>query len=104
MNEEIILSSTQSLQKYFDNDIRASNLDQLKEWLTSEIIKLLMHDMEKLLNILYRIDVNEKKVKEAFAQKNPKNIAPALAELMVEREFRKAETRLKYRKSDEQND
>lgn len=97
MNEEIIFSSTQSLQKYFDDDIKASNLDQLKEWLTSEIIKLLMDDMEKLLNILYRIDVNEKKVKEIFAQHNPKLIAPSLAELIIEREIGKAETRIKFR-------
>lgn len=97
MNNEIILSSTQSLQKYFDDDIKASNLEQLKQWLTSEIIKLLMNDMEKLLNILYRIDVNEKKVKDIFAQNNPKLIAPLLAELIVERETGKAETRIKYR-------
>ncbi len=97
INQEIILSSTQSLQKYFDDDIKASNLEQLKEWLTSEIIKLMMNDMEKLLNILYRIDVNEKKVKEVFAQHNPKLIAPSLAELIIEREMGKAETRIKYR-------
>jgi len=97
INQEIILSSTQSLQKYFDDNIKASNLEQLKEWLTSEIIKLMMNDMEKLLNILYRIDVNEKKVKEVFAQHNPKLIAPNLAELIIEREMGKAETRMKYR-------
>ncbi len=97
INQEIILSSTQSLQKYFDDDIKASNLEQLKEWLTSEIIKLMMNDMEKLLNILYRIDVNEKKVKEVFAQHNPKLIAPNLAELIIEREMGKAESRIKYR-------
>ena len=97
MNQEIILSSTQSLQKYFDEDIKASNLEQLREWLTSEIIKLLMNDMEKLLNVLYRIDVNEKKVKEIFAQSNPKLIAPSLAELIIEREIGKAESRIKYR-------
>ena len=97
MDSAIILSSAQSLQKYFDDDIKASNYDQLKEWLTSEIIKLLMNDMEKLLNILYRIDVNEKKVKEVFAQNNPQIIAPLLAELLIEREMGKAETRIKFR-------
>jgi hypothetical protein len=97
MDQEIILSSKQSLQKYFDDDIKASDHEQLKEWLTSEIVKLLMCNMEKLLNILYRIDVNEKKVKEIFAQSNPKLIAPLLAELLIEREIGKAESRIKYR-------
>ena len=99
INEEIIQSSTQSLQKYFDDDIKASNYEQLKEWLTSEIVKLLLNDMEKLLNILYRIDVNERKVKEVFAQNNPSLIAPKLAELLIQREIGKAESRIKYRKN-----
>jgi len=97
ISKEIIESSGQSLQKYFDEDIKASSYEQLKQWLTNEIIKLLMNDMEKLLNILYRIDVNEKKVKEVFAQNNPTLIAPLLAEMLIEREMGKAETRLKYR-------
>jgi hypothetical protein len=97
MKQEIIRSSTQSLQKYFDEDIKASNIEQLREWLSSEIIKLMMNDMEKLLNVLYRIDVNEKKVKEIFAQHDPKLIAPGIADLIIEREIGKAETRLKYR-------
>ncbi len=97
MDSEIILSSAQSLQKYFEDDVKASNYDQLKEWLTSEIVKLLLNDMEKLLNILYRIDVNEKKVKEVFAQNNPKIIAPILAELILQREIQKAVTREEFR-------
>jgi uncharacterized protein YjgD (DUF1641 family) len=100
MDSAIILSSAQSLQKYFDDDIKASNYDQLKEWLTSEIVKLLLNDMEKLLNILYRIDVNEKKVKEVFAQNNPQMIAPILAELILQREIQKAVTREEFRNKD----
>lgn len=97
MNNELVLLSAESLQKYFDTDIKASGYDELKEWLTQQIISLLLNDMEKLLNILYRIDVNEKKVKEVFAQHNPKLIAPLLAELLLERELQKAATRIQYR-------
>jgi hypothetical protein len=53
--------------------------------------------MEKLLNILYRIDVNEPKVKAAFAQNNPKLIAPTIAQLILDRELQKAESRRKYK-------
>jgi hypothetical protein len=57
--------------------------------------------MEKLLHILYRIDVNESKVKAVFAQQNATAIAPALASLIIERELEKAEFRAKHRKEEE---
>jgi hypothetical protein len=96
MNTELFLSSTQSIQKYFDAEIQGTNENQLQEWLTQQIIYLLLNDMEKLLNILYRIDVNEKKVKEVFAQQNPQLIAPLLAQLLIDREMQKAQTRIKF--------
>jgi len=97
MNKEIILSGAQSIQKYFDNEIKCSNYDELLTWLTEQVIYLMLNDMEKLLGILYRIDVSEKKVKLAFAQTEPQKIAPLIAELILQRELQKAESRMKYK-------
>ncbi len=97
MNKEIILSGAQSIQKYFDNEIKCNNYDELLNWLTEQVVYLMLNDMEKLLGILYRIDVNEKKVKQAFAQTQPQKIAPLIAELILQRELQKAESRLKYK-------
>lgn len=74
-----------------------ASYEELREALTSAVMYLLLHDMEKLLNILYRIDVNEPKVKAAFAQNDPKQIAPVIARLILEREVQKAESRRKYK-------
>lgn len=73
--------------------IVVSDFDKLKEWLAYEIRILLDRDLQKLLNMLYRIDVNEQKAKEAFTDLNP---AMKLAELIIEREIQKVETRKKY--------
>ncbi|MEI6507747.1 MAG: hypothetical protein WCO54_04635 [Bacteroidota bacterium] len=97
MNKEIILSGAQSIQKYFDNEIKCNNYDELLNWLTEQVVYLMLNDMEKLLGVLYRIDVNEKKVKQAFAQTQPQKIAPLIAELILQRELQKAESRLKYK-------
>ena len=75
-------------------DLVLSNLDKLQEWLTREISILLDRDFQHLLNVLYRIDVSEEKVKQAFAGKDP---AYAIAGLIIERELKKVETRKKYR-------
>ncbi|MES2778669.1 MAG: hypothetical protein V4651_02115 [Bacteroidota bacterium] len=96
VDETLLPDAIQSLQKYVEIESSPS-YEALLEALTSVITYLLLHDMEKLLNILYRIDVNEPKVKAAFAQNDPKLIAPTIARLILERELQKAESRRKYR-------
>lgn len=56
-------------------------------------------DFNKLLNILYRIDVSEEKVKKALAENQ--NKVPAgqvIAKLLIERETEKIKLRAKYSK------
>ncbi len=67
------------------------------ESLRQLIIYLLLHNLEKLWNILYRIDVNEQKVKALFEQNDPGKIAPEMAKLIYERLEQKAQTRILYR-------
>jgi hypothetical protein len=69
-------------------------LEELRIWLTTQITLLLDSDMQKLMNILYRIDVSENKVKVAFSDNHP---AKEIADLIIERELQKVETRRKYR-------
>lgn len=71
-----------------------SKMDQLQYWLAGEIALLMDRDMQRLLNILYRIDVSEDKVKLAFISDEP---AFQVAGLIIERELLKVETRKKYR-------
>lgn len=93
-------STSAQLQRIFDDDrlVIISNMEELHERLTEKIIDLMMHHMEKLLQILYRIDVNERKVKACFGQNDPKLIAPTLASLIIEREIEKYKSRMAHRK------
>ncbi len=67
------------------------------EALREKIVYLLLHNLEGLWNILYRIDVNEQKVKALFEQQFPEKIAPEMAQLIYERMEQKAQTRIQYR-------
>ena len=94
----------ESVQKLFEKDLELSNsapvfkkLDTLQMWLIGEIRILLDRDINRLMNILYRIDVSEDKVKMAFAEYDP---ACAIAGLIIERELKKVETRCKYANPD----
>lgn len=96
LDESLLPDTIQSIQKYMEME-SSPTYENVIEVLTSSVMYLLLHDMEKLLNILYRIDVNEPKVKAAFAQNNPKLIAPTIAQLILDRELQKAESRRKYK-------
>jgi len=71
--------------------------DELKEYLVQEIKILLSSNFQQLLNVLYRIDVSETKAGQAIALKEPSAIADKLAELILERQYQKAKTRIAYR-------
>jgi len=73
--------------------IEHPGLEDLRRWLSNEISVMIDRNFSEFLNILYRIDVSEEKVKKAFAGEDP---TFEIADLIIERELRKVETRLKY--------
>lgn len=77
-----------------DPGLAFSTIEKLINWLTGEIRILIDRDFQKLMNILYRIDVNEEKTKMAFATNDPAN---EIAKLIIERELQKVESRKKYK-------
>ncbi len=95
-DESMLPSIQQSLDKYVELK-QAADISQLKVYLTEQLVYMLHHEMEKLMGLLYRIDVRERDVKNAFAQNNPKLIAPLLAEAIIQRELEKAQSRNNYR-------
>ncbi|MEM7298115.1 MAG: hypothetical protein AAF391_07595 [Bacteroidota bacterium] len=70
--------------------------DRLEEYLTRQVNYLLDHDLNKLMNALYRIDISEQKVKRLLHQSEQGKIALNLAKAIIEREKQKVLTRLKY--------
>ncbi len=71
------------------------NYSALVKELTRAIEYLIEKDFEKLMQILYRIDVNEAKVKIAFGLEQ--DVATQIALLIIEREEQKVITREEYR-------
>jgi hypothetical protein len=76
---------------------RYTELKEVKKRLTEIIHYLLHHDMQKLLSVFYRMDLDENRVNAIIHLAPPENIAEELAELTLQRELQKVETRRKYR-------
>lgn len=69
-------------------------LAELKKVLTRQIAFLLDRQFERLLQAMYRIDVNEQEFRRVLVGDAP--VAEALTELVLQRELRKVETRRIY--------
>lgn len=72
-------------------------LENFKIYLTKKLAVLLDTQYDTLLNILYRIDVNEEKLNELFGKGTGKFIPSVLAELIIERSIQKVKFRQKYK-------
>lgn len=71
-------------------------MDELKMMLASRIREMLDTNLEKLVSILYRIDVGQRLTDEIFSENNKEDIAPLLAEAIIKRQIQKIQTRKKY--------
>jgi hypothetical protein len=73
------------------------NFEELKEYLTEKLLYLLENKYDTLINILYKIDVNEEKLAKLFSGTSKDSIPEALAELIIERQLQKVRFRRLYK-------
>ncbi|MFL5728326.1 MAG: hypothetical protein ACJ75J_02460 [Cytophagaceae bacterium] len=74
-----------------------SGEEEFRKGLSHAVCELLVHDYQKLLNLAYRIDVDEKKFQSAFTAGSSSEISERITDLLIERALQKAELRKKYR-------
>ncbi|MCP2042153.1 hypothetical protein [Pontibacter sp. HSC-36F09] len=93
----LLESAARQLQRVFESE---HQLPSQKSDLTREVARmvlyLLRHSLNQLLNILYRIDVEEHKLKQAMLAASEEEVADNIARLIVERELLKAQIRFRY--------
>ena len=72
------------------------NMHELEEQLTQHINHLINTDFEKLVYYLYRIDVNETKMKQLLQQQQGENAAQLIARLIIDRQLQKVKSRAEH--------
>lgn len=99
-NLELLRETSRLISKdLFDNDEfhpDAPDYSSLKNILAVRITELLKTNLNELLRILYRIDIAEHKLKNAFKCMSEEEIADQIAILVIERQMQKVEFRRKY--------
>jgi uncharacterized protein YwgA len=92
MNTNLVSDINQTLEISLPDSI---SLEELKQKLTVHINHLINTDFEKLVYYLYRIDVDEKKMRALLEKKKGENAAGLIADLIIERQLQKTESRKK---------
>ena len=82
----------------------SASLDDLKNVLAEKFNDLINTDFNHLVQLLYRIDINEEKLKQVLKQNEGKDTAALLADLTIERQLQKIRSREDYRKDEDISD
>lgn len=75
-----------------------------KQELVACINEMILHDFNRLLSILYRMDVNEDRVNAMLKQHQGNDAAEIIAALMMEREMQKIRSRQQFKQSQQEDD
>lgn len=96
-DKELIISLNKQLSLQLSTDLSDENL---KERLIAVINNMIQNDFEKLVSILYRLDVSENKLKFMLKENAGEDAAKIIAALIMEREQQK----MKSRRENQQRD
>ena len=70
---------------------------ELHEKLSLFINDLIQNNFQKLIALLYKVDVDENKLKRILKEDTGKDAAVIIARLIIERELQKIKTRKQYK-------
>lgn len=108
-NAEIIKKTAEQVVKDFSQfgiEIRFSKdmkyvYDELFNQLSERILFMLTNDMDKLYNLLYRIDLREQQIRTFTSQKPEIPLHDAITGLILDRELQKVIIREMYKQNPE---
>jgi len=74
-----------------------SDISLIKEHLRKKVEVMLEKNYERLMNNLYRIDVNEDKLNTVLKTTNPTELPSVIADLIIERQVQRIRTQILYK-------
>ena len=87
------------LNRVYALDLRpAATAADLETFLSEKVNAMIQNDFQTLLQLLYRIDVNEEKLRHLLEQNTDEDAGRIIARLIIERQTQKIESRRQYRK------
>ena len=103
------MNSNEQLIHHLQNEFAVAipptvSFDQMIAVIAVPVNELIQKDFQKLVNILYRLDVSEPKLRYMLKMHSEEDAGKIIATLIVERELQKIKTRQQFRKKDDEID
>ncbi len=73
-----------------------STAGQMEEYLAEKLNKLIRTDFSALVQLLYRIDINENRLRQLLQVNAGEDAGKIIARLIIERQWQKIQTRRQY--------
>ena len=84
--------------------VHVHSYDQLKPSLSEIINRLIINDFSRLISVLYRLDISEEKLKSLLSFSADVTAGNIIAEMIIERQLQKIESRKKFTSEDNLSD
>lgn len=97
------MEDNEQIKQLLNLNSRLSSLQkkEFKDQLIDYINHLLHHDFNKLIQLLYKVDVNEKKLKELLQKNKGTDAAIVIADLLIQRQEEKIKTKETFKSNNE---
>ena len=82
-------------------EVTIKNYSLGKQRLSEKVNELISNDLNKLISILYRMDVSETKLKQLLKENTNTDAGIIIADLMIERQAEKIRSRQQFSKRDD---
>jgi hypothetical protein len=96
-------NSLEEVAKEMGMMLRQDGIDDQMDELAIAINSLLTSHFDKLISILYRMDVSEIKLRKLLTDHPEEDAGRMIAELMVERQAQKIRSRQQFKKTNNEN-
>lgn len=89
------------LQQTFQLPIAINEMQDAENFLAEKINALIKNDFNFLVQILYRIDVNEARLKQVLKENPNEDAGKIIAALLIERQLQKINSRKQFKQKDD---
>ncbi len=93
-NETLVREINKNMSIALSEEI---SLDELQKQLGIYVNELIQTNFQKLIMLLYRIDVSEQKLKQLLQAQPQENAGDIIAALIIERQLQKIKSRQQFR-------
>jgi len=80
------------------------SFNEIREELSKYINDLIVNDFQKLVSLLYRIDISELRLKQLLLEENHEDAGKVIADMIIQRQLEKIKTRQQFKQANENID